>query len=126
MTFNVFHTFGDVSHTISKLVLIWAIHSNSSAEGELSLQGCIYTSLLTRPYRCFAHHPGPLRRCFLRTIPRHIRVFRDKGYRASLELLAEDILHPVFTLYHLPHDKRVCANKGTRKGLEVWHALPLG
>jgi hypothetical protein len=33
--FNVFHILGDVSHTTSKLVLIWAIHSNSSAEGTL-------------------------------------------------------------------------------------------
>ena len=31
--FNVFHVLGDVSHTTSKLILIWAIHSNSSAEG---------------------------------------------------------------------------------------------
>jgi hypothetical protein len=36
MKFNVFHILGDVSHTSSKLILIWAIHSNSSAEGKLS------------------------------------------------------------------------------------------
>jgi ER lumen protein retaining receptor len=35
MGFNVFHILGDVSHTSSKLILIWAIHANSSAEGEL-------------------------------------------------------------------------------------------
>lgn len=35
--FNLFHILGDVSHTSSKLILIWAIHSNSSAEGELDL-----------------------------------------------------------------------------------------
>lgn len=34
MKFNVFHILGDVSHTTSKLILIWAIHSNSSAEGK--------------------------------------------------------------------------------------------
>ena len=33
MQFNLFHILGDVSHTCSKLILIWAIHSNSSAEG---------------------------------------------------------------------------------------------
>jgi hypothetical protein len=33
MGFNVFHVLGDVSHTVSKLILIWAIHGNSSAEG---------------------------------------------------------------------------------------------
>jgi ER lumen protein retaining receptor len=35
MGFNVFHILGDVSHTLSKLILIWAIHSNSSAEGPI-------------------------------------------------------------------------------------------
>ena len=34
-TFNVFHILGDVSHTTSKLILIWSIHSNSSAEGTI-------------------------------------------------------------------------------------------
>jgi len=36
MKFNLFHILGDVSHTSSKLILIWAIHSNSSAEGGFS------------------------------------------------------------------------------------------
>ena len=30
---NVFRVLGDVSHTLSKCILIWAIHSNKSAEG---------------------------------------------------------------------------------------------
>ena len=30
---NVFRILGDVSHTASKLILMWAIHSNKSAEG---------------------------------------------------------------------------------------------
>ena len=30
---NVFRILADVSHTISKCILIWAIHSNKSAEG---------------------------------------------------------------------------------------------
>lgn len=33
MVFNVFRVMGDLSHTGSKLILMWAIHSNSSAEG---------------------------------------------------------------------------------------------
>jgi hypothetical protein len=37
MRFNLFHILGDVSHTCSKLILIWAIHSNSSTEGEWPL-----------------------------------------------------------------------------------------
>lgn len=32
--FNVFRILGDVSHTASKCILIWAIHTNSSAEGK--------------------------------------------------------------------------------------------
>lgn len=31
---NVFRFLGDISHTISKCILIWAIHSNRSAEGQ--------------------------------------------------------------------------------------------
>lgn len=34
VAFNIFHILGDVSHTLSKLILVWAIHGNSSAEGE--------------------------------------------------------------------------------------------
>lgn len=33
---NVFRILGDVSHTISKCILIWAIHTNRSAEGKKS------------------------------------------------------------------------------------------
>jgi ER lumen protein retaining receptor len=31
---NIFRVLGDVSHTLSKCILIWAIHSNKSAEGK--------------------------------------------------------------------------------------------
>lgn len=34
---NAFRILGDVSHTVSKCILIWAIHSNQSAEGQLVL-----------------------------------------------------------------------------------------
>lgn len=37
MGFNLFHILGDMSHTSSKLILIWAMHSNSSSEGECGL-----------------------------------------------------------------------------------------
>ena len=33
--FNVFRILGDVSHTASKCILIWAIHNNHSAEGQV-------------------------------------------------------------------------------------------
>jgi ER lumen protein retaining receptor len=32
---NIFRVIADLSHTASKCVLIWAIHSNKSAEGKL-------------------------------------------------------------------------------------------
>ena len=35
--FNVFRILGDVSHTVSICILIWAIHSNKSAEGMIVL-----------------------------------------------------------------------------------------
>ena len=33
---NVFRFLGDISHTLSKCILIWAITSNKSAEGKLT------------------------------------------------------------------------------------------
>ena len=35
---NVFRILGDLSHTASKCILIWAIHTNKSAEGQVALQ----------------------------------------------------------------------------------------
>lgn len=35
--YNVFRILGDVSHALSKCILIWAIHRNKSAEGMLSM-----------------------------------------------------------------------------------------
>ena len=56
MNLNIFRILGDVSHTASKCILIWAIHSNKSAEGETlkkyrklrSLTLAIGVSLLTQ------------------------------------------------------------------------------
>jgi len=76
--------------------------------------------------RCLAHHPSPLHGRLLRTIPRYIHYLGDKGYGARMELLAEDLLHALLAVHHLSYDKRVCADKRTRKGVEVWHALPSG
>ena len=39
ITMNVFRILGDVSHTISKCILIWAIHRNKSAEGWFDTPG---------------------------------------------------------------------------------------
>jgi ER lumen protein retaining receptor len=43
--FNVFRILADVSHTSSKIILIWAIHSNSSAEGRVCFHVCHKTRL---------------------------------------------------------------------------------
>ncbi len=45
MNLNIFRILGDVSHTASKCILIWAIHSNKSAEGETNYT--ITTTLFT-------------------------------------------------------------------------------
>ncbi|KAL1596372.1 hypothetical protein SLS60_009018 [Paraconiothyrium brasiliense] len=64
MGFNVFHVLGDVSHTISKLILIWAIHGNSSAEGVSLITQVLYAAVFcsryldiftTSPARDFGH-----------------------------------------------------------------------
>lgn len=50
MGFNVFHILGDVSHTSSKLILIWAIHSNSSAEGVSLITQALYALVFCARY----------------------------------------------------------------------------
>ncbi|KAF1954933.1 hypothetical protein CC80DRAFT_493326 [Byssothecium circinans] len=50
MGFNVFHILGDVSHTTSKLILIWAIHSNSSAEGVSLITQALYILVFCSRY----------------------------------------------------------------------------
>jgi hypothetical protein len=39
---NIFRILGDVSHTASKCILIWAIHTNRSAEGVSLLTQLLY------------------------------------------------------------------------------------
>ncbi|KAF2875782.1 ER lumen protein retaining receptor-domain-containing protein [Massariosphaeria phaeospora] len=48
--FNIFHILADVSHTISKIILIWAIHSNSSAEGVSLLTQALYALVFCARY----------------------------------------------------------------------------
>ncbi|KAL5113236.1 hypothetical protein ACEQ8H_008890 [Pleosporales sp. CAS-2024a] len=50
MKFNVFHILGDVSHTSSKLILIWAIHANSSAEGVSLITQALYALVFCTRY----------------------------------------------------------------------------
>ncbi|KAF2801675.1 ER lumen protein retaining receptor [Mytilinidion resinicola] len=56
--FNVFHILGDVSHTTSKLVLIWAIHSNSSAEGVSLITQVLYATVFLTRYLDIFHVPA--------------------------------------------------------------------
>ncbi|KAI9726121.1 MAG: hypothetical protein M1834_009418 [Cirrosporium novae-zelandiae] len=47
---NVFRVLGDVSHTASKCILIWAIHSNKSAEGVSLLTQLLYVLVFCTRY----------------------------------------------------------------------------
>ncbi|KAF2996271.1 hypothetical protein E8E13_004800 [Curvularia kusanoi] len=59
MKFNLFHLLGDVSHTSSKLILIWAIHKNSSAEGVSLITQALYAVVFcTRYLDIFTTSPG--------------------------------------------------------------------
>lgn len=40
-----------------------------------------------------------------------------------MELLSKNILHGVLALHHPSDDARLCADKRTRKGVEVWRLL---
>lgn len=55
MGFNVFHILGDLSHTISKGILIWAIHSNSSAEGVSLITQVLYAIVFCTRYLDIFH-----------------------------------------------------------------------
>jgi len=41
VSYNVFRVLGDVLHTSSKFILIWAIHRNKSAEGKFGIAGSL-------------------------------------------------------------------------------------
>ncbi|KAK4691862.1 ER lumen protein retaining receptor, partial [Lecanoromycetidae sp. Uapishka_2] len=47
---NVFRVLGDVSHTLSKCILIWAIHSNRSAEGVSLITQMLYVAVFLTRY----------------------------------------------------------------------------
>lgn len=50
MKFNAFRILGDVSHTLSKVILIWAIHRNSSAEGVSLITQVLYALVFCSRY----------------------------------------------------------------------------
>ena len=119
---NAFRILGDLSHTASKCILIWAIHANQSAEGNY---------LQPRPMnfadgvmtRCIFDHPDALRWCFHHPLPRSLL---DSAFRIYLELHPEELLYTLFTLHHLSHDESLCPNAGKRKGVEIRGILSRG
>ncbi|KAI4285036.1 MAG: hypothetical protein L6R38_000988 [Xanthoria sp. 2 TBL-2021] len=48
--FNVFRILGDLSHTVSKCILIWAIHANRSAEGVSLITQILYAVVFCSRY----------------------------------------------------------------------------
>lgn len=112
---NVFRILGDLSHTASKCILIWAIHSNQSAEGKC-LQPCLRDLTDDGVTRCIINNPDALRGCLRHPLP---RPFLDSAYQFYMELHPEELLHTLFTLYHLSHDESLCTNAGKRKGVEI-------
>ncbi|KAL9000955.1 MAG: hypothetical protein Q9169_000439 [Polycauliona sp. 2 TL-2023] len=48
--FNVFRILGDLSHTVSKCILIWAIHANKSAEGVSLITQILYAIVFCSRY----------------------------------------------------------------------------
>ncbi|RMD39468.1 hypothetical protein DV735_g5650, partial [Chaetothyriales sp. CBS 134920] len=50
MSMNVFRVLGDLSHTASKCILIWAIHWNRSAEGVSLLTQLLYITVFVTRY----------------------------------------------------------------------------
>ncbi|EXJ61645.1 hypothetical protein A1O7_02074 [Cladophialophora yegresii CBS 114405] len=50
MNMNIFRILGDVSHTASKCILIWAIHSNKSSEGVSLLTQILYIVVFVTRY----------------------------------------------------------------------------
>lgn len=50
VTMNIFRILGDLSHTASKCILIWAIHTNQSAEGVSLITQMLYAAVFLTRY----------------------------------------------------------------------------
>lgn len=96
---NIFRILADVSHTLSKCILVLAIHANRSAEGEqLPDFNQIQQSLSI--IRRVPNHPDILLGSFLRALP---------SASTMAELRPHTVLHPLelfpesySTLFHPP------------------------
>ena len=111
--FNIFRILGDLSHTASKCILIWAIHSNRSAEGRMLMIRSMGLSDIC--IRGVTHYAGTICYCILLSIH---GPFLDKPFLDTMELCAEDLLHQLVLLHTIPHDACLCQNTRTRKSME--------
>ena len=112
---NVFRIFGDLSHTASKCILIWAIHANQSAEGN-DLCPCPMYFANGTVLRCITDYPDAVCWCLHHPLPRSLL---DSAFRIYMEFHSQEFLHSLFALYHLSHDESLCSNAGKRKGVEI-------
>lgn len=109
MSMNAFRILGDVSHTASKCILIYAIHSNKSAEGRL-LQS-LRVHLKLTDHRCFPPDSAPVHRCLPNSISRPLL---DEPCIIMVELHPQELLYLDLDLHHHIDDSGL--RKNTRKG----------
>ena len=112
---NLFRVLGDVSHTVSKCILIWAIHSNKSAEGhyQTDISSLQFTYQIT--FRCLLDHPSFIRHGFLHSIPRSVL---GTSRSVTMELRSQELLYIFFSVYHFLNDAGLRTYTRTGKGLE--------
>lgn len=107
---NVFRVLGDVSHTLSKCILIWAIHSNKSAEGKHLYSSIPQRFTVDGRVRCVTDHADALRCSLPHSLPRSVL---GVAGNLVLEFRPQEFLHIFVALYHLTHDESLRAYQGT-------------
>ena len=112
---NIFRILGDLSHTASKCILIWAIHTNQSAEGMVT-QRALVNSADQSPSRRVIDNPNALRCRLSDTLFGPLLGLAD---RIVVELCAEIILHSIFAVHRSRDAQRFSSDKRKRKSLEV-------
>jgi hypothetical protein len=100
---NVFRILGDVSHTISKCILIWAIHWNRSAEGELYAVLRVVANLSRR----LLTHPIALHRSLLYSLP---GLVLGPPNSIMVELHPQELLYMVVYLHCALDDAGLCSH----------------
>jgi len=120
--YNVFRVLGDVSHTLSKFILIWAIHSNRSAEGDSSSACKHRAQFFADPYhRRLPHHSSSIPLSLRRPL---CRSGMDAALLLVLELLSQDLVHKHFGLHPVPHVEGACSDAREGTSLEVGRLQP--